>query len=148
MSTRSLIAVRQDDGTIKGVYCHLNGYPDGVGATLFEHYNSEEMANKIIALGDLSALGERLYPEKEYDKPRYSWLSSAPVKHSFDTPQGGVTIAYHRDRNEKLNINHFENKTEMNRWFRNSWCEYYYLFEKGSWYCGKKKLETVLKQSL
>lgn len=36
MSTRSIIAIRENPSTWKGVYHHWDGYPSGVGETLLE----------------------------------------------------------------------------------------------------------------
>ena len=67
MSTRSYICVKQDDGSYKGVYCHWDGYLTYNGAMLLDHYNNRERADALIALGDLSLLCEKLYPDP--DKP-------------------------------------------------------------------------------
>ena len=59
--------MEQDDGSYKGVYCHSDGYLTYNGAMLLDHYNSREKADALIALGDLSLLCEKLYPDP--DKP-------------------------------------------------------------------------------
>ena len=46
MSTRSIIAVETETGGIKGVYCHSDGYPSGVGQKLYD----------LAQLGDLETL--------------------------------------------------------------------------------------------
>lgn len=74
MSTRSYIAKLNSDGSVVGIYCHHDGYPDGVGKTLQKHYSDEETVASLIQLGSLSSLGEDL----------------------------DVTQAYHRDRGEDL----------------------------------------------
>ncbi len=57
MSTRSRIAVLQEnDGSVKSVYCHWDGYLSGVGVTLLNHYNTYQRANAVVALGGLSSL--------------------------------------------------------------------------------------------
>ena len=53
MATRSNIGVLQDDGTIKAIYCHWDGYPEGVGATLANHYDSHIRASELVELGDI-----------------------------------------------------------------------------------------------
>lgn len=119
MSTRSFICVEQDDGSYKGVYCHWDGYLTYNGAMLIDHYNSREKANEIIALGDLSLLCEKLYPDP--DKP-----------HSFDygKQQEGVTVAYGRDRGEK----NTEARIVTPESASESWGEYMYVFTKaGKW---------------
>lgn len=40
------------------IYCHWDGYPDGVGASLQSGYNSYEQALALILGGDLSSLDE------------------------------------------------------------------------------------------
>lgn len=64
MSTRSNIGVLQTDGTVHAIYCHYDGYPEGVGATLKEHYSADpdnpwladEKVEDLIDLGNLSSL--------------------------------------------------------------------------------------------
>lgn len=58
MSTRSGIAIKENDGTYTWIYVHADGYPAGVGRTLLDHYNDRETINKLMQLGDLSWLGE------------------------------------------------------------------------------------------
>lgn len=64
MATRSTIGVTQEDGTIKAIYCHWDGYPEGVGAGLATYYNSKEQAEALISLGGFSALHETLEETK------------------------------------------------------------------------------------
>lgn len=75
MATRSFISVRDSNGSVRGVYCHWDGYPEGVGATLNEHYTALPQVEELLSLGSLSALGP------------------TPTKN---------TVAYHRDRGEDL----------------------------------------------
>lgn len=56
MSTRSSIAVKHVDGTVSAVYCHFDGYLDGVGKTLIDEHNTFEAAEALVALGDLSTV--------------------------------------------------------------------------------------------
>lgn len=57
MATRSRIAIENQDGTVTSIYCHFDGYLDGVGKKLFNHYDREK-TEKLIELGDISVLGE------------------------------------------------------------------------------------------
>lgn len=81
MSTRSVIA-SSINGQTTGIYCHFDGHPSGVGATLAAHYTTPQKIAALIALGSLSSLGERLASDARLVE--------------------GVTVAYHRDRGEKL----------------------------------------------
>lgn len=56
MSTRSYIGVVQDDGRIEAVYCHSDGQPNGVGASLLCAHQTPQRAKKLIALGSLSGI--------------------------------------------------------------------------------------------
>lgn len=84
MSTRSRIGILNPDATITSVYCHNDGYIEGVGTTLTTHYTDEAKIRALIDLGDLSSVGP-----------------PAGVLHSFSNPILGVTVAYGRDRGEK-----------------------------------------------
>ena len=89
MSTRSLICKETPDNKYLGIYCHFDGYPEYVGKTLIKYYADSDKVEKLLALGDLSSLGERLAPE-------------ANENHDFYNPIDGICIAYHRDRDEEL----------------------------------------------
>jgi len=68
MSTRSYIGVRNTDGTVNHIYCHFDGYPEGVGATLIEHYANPNRVNELMKLGDLSVLGKFIGEKQDFDK--------------------------------------------------------------------------------
>lgn len=57
MATRSLIGIRNPNGTITYVYCHWDGYPDGVGKTLKESYTDLADVDQLLEGGDMSTLG-------------------------------------------------------------------------------------------
>jgi len=56
MGTRSRIACRQPDDTIRSIYCHWDGYPSVVGLTLLEHYSDFDTLTRLLARGDRSVL--------------------------------------------------------------------------------------------
>jgi hypothetical protein len=85
MGTRSTIAYINEEGTVRSVYCHFDGYLSGVGRTLFTHYNSFELAKKLVEHGDIS------YVAASCDLPE---------GHTFKTPVEGYTVYYGRDRGE------------------------------------------------
>lgn len=84
MSTRSAIIAKIGD-FYYGIYCHFDGYVDGVGKVLHQHYQDAEKVKRLIELGDISSLGERIDPIGN---------------HSFDAREKGTTCAYHRDRGD------------------------------------------------
>ena len=57
MATRSTIAIEHADGTVSQVYAHFDGYLEGVGKTLLDHFSTREAVEKLIAGGAISSLG-------------------------------------------------------------------------------------------
>jgi hypothetical protein len=56
MSTRSRIGISQEDGSVKSIYCHYDGYPEGVGQTLMQNYTSPVEVMELVNKGDMSSL--------------------------------------------------------------------------------------------
>ena len=135
MSTRSYIAEKQPDDTFKYIYCHFDGYPGGVGQTLLNHFNDEDRVSKLITLGSLSYLGKDIDSPNDFDNPN---------------PDKDVTMAYHRDRGEYLEINESTDLEELLEDFDQSWTEYLYIFENDSWVVkkGNDKYFKELKEIL
>ena len=77
MGTRSRIGIQLKDDSVLSVYHHWDGYPEWLGKTLVEQYNSKEKASELIDGGDMSCCwsdslwGEQL-PEGEYAPEYYS----------------------------------------------------------------------------
>jgi hypothetical protein len=76
MATRSTIGIKSEDGAIKAIYCHWDGYPEGVGAGLVQFYNDKQKAQALIELGGFSSLQDTIEETKagaygnESDRPR------------------------------------------------------------------------------
>ena len=134
MGTRSAIIVKVGN-LYKGIYCHWDGYPTHNGKILLEHYNSQERAEALIALGDLSSLRENLAPPEG-------------VVHTFDNySQIKVTVAYGRDRGQtspdyihpKVGKSPDEVADQID-------CAYIYVFRNGRWLyksIGRKTLKIL-----
>jgi len=77
---------------VESIYCHFDGYPEGVGAILDEHYADPAKLDALLALGDLSQLGAELGEPHNFDTAL------------DDTRSGAIpetwTLAYRRDRGE------------------------------------------------
>jgi hypothetical protein len=105
MATRSRIAIENQDGTVDSIYCHFDGYVDGVGKTLFNHYDQEKL-EKLLELGDISSLGTSIED----------------------------TVAYCRDRGEDLHFTTFKDIEDLGENGFNSGEEYVYCLPKsGIW---------------
>lgn len=56
MSTRSYIAIENQDKTVTTVYCHFDGYISNNGKILFEHYQDKNKIQDLISKGNLRSL--------------------------------------------------------------------------------------------
>lgn len=132
MATRSRIGMELENGTVKSIYCHWDGYPSHNGRILLEHYQDAEKVKALIELGDISSL------EKEV---------STDAPHSFEKPCDEVTVAYHRDRGESFNS---RTNKDLDCFLTSDIEEYGYVFTKeGEWVVarpggGYKPLKEVL----
>lgn len=75
MATRSLILKHSNDGNLTGIYCHWDGYPDGVGRKLIDHYKDPAKVDSLLALGDISMLGYELSDTIAYCRDRKEEMS-------------------------------------------------------------------------
>jgi hypothetical protein len=105
MATRSYIAIKQEDQSYLGIYCHSDGYPEGVGATLAKHYKTRDKINHLIEMGYAS------YIEDTVENSRF----------------------YHSWRNEPLTIDSFDLYEDIKNQARCLTCEWLYVFEDGLW---------------
>jgi hypothetical protein len=117
MATRSNIGIVNGDGSVTGIYCHWDGYPEYVGKMLLNHYNNDDIVNGLMNLGNLSILDEKLY--------------STDI-HTFNEPEDGVCVAYGRDRGDTGSDSMtFEDLGEYEHF--GSGVDYQYLFDNGKW---------------
>lgn len=85
MGTRSNIGMVHEDGSVTMNYCHWDGYPSHNGKILLENYTTTEKVRKLLALGDLSILGESTETCIAYHRDRVrnfvpTWLLVAWMK--------------------------------------------------------------------
>lgn len=112
MATRSTIAIQNENGTIKAVYCHWDGYLSHNGKILLESYNTEARVRELLSYGSISSLGHAI-----------------GEKHSFDKRDGFCTF-YGRDRGEKGTDG--PTFQDMESWLSRMGEEYNYLFVPGT----------------
>lgn len=108
MSTRSRIILKDGD-TYKSIYCHFDGYLEGVGDILLKNYNTPKKVRDLISMGDASSLGINLNGSTFYHRDQEKY-----------------------DREEELVIRESPDLKDHNA-VKDSWEEYYYLFENGRW---------------
>ena len=117
MATRGIIAIENPDKTVSAIYVHFDMYLDGAGITLTSHYNTQERVEQLLALGNLSSLGDRISKDD-------------PEADARDT-----CIAYHRDYGEAEQPVEVWNSAEelLNNVSDRYWAEYVYLYRNGEW---------------
>ena len=55
MATRARIGIQNDDGTIRSVYHHWDGYPEWLGKTLRQHFGTSSEVTTLVDGGDMSS---------------------------------------------------------------------------------------------
>ena len=60
MSTHARIGFEEEDGSIRSVYVHSDGYPRHTGYVLDAFYANGDRANALLDLGNLSFLGQHI----------------------------------------------------------------------------------------
>ena len=82
MSTRCMIGKSNQDGTITSIYSHSDGYPDYTGRILAKHYNTPELIDVMLKLGDISMLGKDINETIFYGRDRGYEEDYEPENHS------------------------------------------------------------------
>ena len=116
MSTHCGIAAKAGETYIT-IYCHNDGYPSYMLPMLQENYNSAELANKLVSLGDASYIEKKLEPTPHSN-------------HKFGTPEPEVSVFYHRDRREDWH--HCQPACYTKNELLRQDFEYIYVFEDGT----------------
>ena len=83
MSTRGRIGVIKKDGSVESIYCHFDGYLEGVGKMLNDNYQNYNDIKELIKLGNISGLKEKVNSNNKDEE----------------------TIAYHRNKGEDYKLN-------------------------------------------
>ena len=74
MATRARIGLKLEDGSIISAYHHWDGYPEWLGVTLKEHYNTKEDIAKLIDGGNMSTC----YSDNQYDEEKQEFVKNDP----------------------------------------------------------------------
>ena len=124
MSTNSRLGLRLEDGSILSVYHHWDGYPEWLGVTLNENYNTRESIAELIDGGNMSCCWTQSGWELEDDEE----LEGKPY-----------VPLYYTDRGEKLEDNAPKlSKDEAEYLVTTNKCcgEFAYIFElNNTWRC-------------
>lgn len=128
MATRSTIAMVRNDGAVVKVYCHWDGYLEHNGDILIKYYNTAEKVAALLALGDISSLGQEVGTQHPF-----SQFEAEISGEEYDTLYGTMTTYYGRDRGETgvaarvyRDVETYEREAQFE--------EFNYLFIEGEWY--------------
>lgn len=122
MSTRAAVGIQHPDGSIQAIYVHSDGYLDGVGKALAQHYTEPAKVEQLVKLGDLSSLGAEIGEKHDFNT---HWETLEPRD---------WCLAFGRDRGEKGTEAHsFASIEELREWAAQVWAEYIYLFTADGW---------------
>ena len=113
MATRSRIGLLLETGYVLSVYHHWDGYPEWLGVTLKEKFNTYEKIAELIDGGNMSSCdSDNVY---DYEKQEYVKRDPQPEYYGGDDeqPRLDTTVEDYLDNGE----------------------EYAYLFENNQWVC-------------
>ena len=113
MGTSSRVGIRKGN-KIHSVRVNYDGYLNGVGKNLLKYYDTEEKVDELIKGGEIRSL--------DSDPEYYECNTYSDVRYDTD------------DLTETTDGN-FICDSFIRRVHKNS-CEYYYLMENGTWFCG------------
>ena len=74
MSTRSRIGLELPNGNIYSVYHHWDGYPEWLGVTLNEHYNTDDKVRELIDGGNMSSC----WSDSDFDYEKQEFIKKDP----------------------------------------------------------------------
>ena len=132
MSTRSVIGILNEDGTVTSVYSHYDGYPEHNGYFLKKYFDTTEKVQNLISNGDISSL----VSNQNWKREKHPMINNKQV----------LKTLYYVDRPEpweNIKPQKHNNQTEF---FERDCCdEFKYLFippvgawnylSKGFWKC-------------
>lgn len=119
MGTRSLISRQIGPDAYRTIFCRLEGHLECQGAMLLKHFNTPELVDQILELGDLYILKPKLNPEPG-------------CAHDLLNPAEGVTISYGRDLKDGAAPAEIQTLKELEE--AGASIEFIYVFDQtGTW---------------
>ena len=132
MSTRCRIGIENKNGTITSIYCHHDGYLEGVGEILVNHYKAEEKIRKLMELGDMSSLGtEPVENLRGWENPG---LGTTDWTKAYMELRPENQCVIYKTRGEDCPAKIHKSIEEYQKYSRDCWGEYAYLFKNNKWF--------------
>ena len=79
MSTNARIGIKLEDGSILSAYHHWDGYPEWLGVTLKEHYNTKDQIAELIDDGNMSSC----WSDSIYDVMKKEFIHEKPTYNTY-----------------------------------------------------------------
>ena len=140
MGTSSYIGKKNNDGSVRCISCHWDGYiRRGNGEKLVNFYSDIDRVDKLLDLGNLSFLGEEPIGDPKH------WKYSLP-----DCEKNQKACCTYKDRGDRgEDAQHLLTVGAYIRYATD--VDYTYLFEDGCWkvFCDGSfvPVETILKDT-
>ena len=115
-STNANIGLQSKDGTITYIYSHWDGYLEGVGKVLLDHWSNIKDIKALLKQGDVSILGDNIGKKVEFN--------------GFDSTKNSQCLFYGRDRGE---TGVKADKTKSRKSFARQEYNYLYLEAEKVW---------------
>lgn len=98
ISTRSTIEIERKDGSHQRIYAHWDGYLSHNGYILYHKYDTAEKVEELIALGNISSLGDTpdecmAYHRDGYEELKF-WDKDEEYNYSFKEETGTWTVRF------------------------------------------------------
>jgi hypothetical protein len=102
MATRSNISIKGG----KTVYCHNDGYPDGVGEQLVYSYRTKVAVEELIGMGNISSLGKSIEESVFYHRDRGEeldfWVEGGEYFYEFNPEDCEWYIEYYTESEKSI----------------------------------------------
>ena len=124
MGTHCYIGKVNEDKTVTSIYVHYDGSLEWTGRTLYEHYSDPKQIDRLLALGNLSAIGKE--PKSDpISWDRISWFHNADAD--------DWCVAYKDRGDDGQEAKTFNSVDEWKKFIVNDVVEYAYLYEDDRW---------------
>ena len=141
-STRSHVGIIDKRGKITSTYIHSDGYPEGVGAMVVNHFADTRKVKELLKLGKWGI---------SYLEPGIEGGEG----HSFNNPIDGETVFYGRDRGQKKFVSTFTaDQKDLQDYLsdvsNDAGAEYVYLWDEAAkkWMYAQTKTSTGRREGL
>jgi hypothetical protein len=121
MATRSRIGIELSNGDVLSVYHHWDGYPQWLGKTLLEHFNTTEKVSELIDGGDMSVCWTE---DRWEDKENHEYGPQYYSGRGEDCPPRVNTLVEYMTDKETSEEYHYLWSPSANVWTCRDMCQF------------------------